>query len=84
MDNTKYLSLSEHTERHSKPVSRWPPQDLLDTNCPPLNNLAKTVTSISYRTQSMSAAKNNRFMLFGEVITVYFENHTNPINTLYE
>jgi len=32
MDNTKYLSLSEHTEKHSKPVSRWPPQDLPDTN----------------------------------------------------
>jgi hypothetical protein len=57
MDDTKYLSLSEHKEKHSKPVPRWQPQDLPDTNLPLLNNLAKTVTSISYRTKSMSASR---------------------------
>jgi len=41
MDNTKYFSLSEYKEKHSKPVSRWPPQGLRDTNWLLLNNLAK-------------------------------------------
>ena len=81
MDNTKYLRLSEYTEKSSKPESRWSPQDLPDTNWLLSNNLAKKpVTSTSYRTQSMSAAKNNKHLLFGEIITAYFENHINPIH----
>jgi hypothetical protein len=47
-----------------------------------LNNVRK---SISYNTEAhrVSIAMTNRLMLFGKIITVCCEIHTNNINTMW-
>jgi hypothetical protein len=40
------------------------------------------IVRASHETRHVSATKLNRLMLFGEIITVYCENHTEHTNTL--
>jgi hypothetical protein len=44
-----------------------------------INNIINSVLT-SKKTQHFTTTKINWLMLFGEIITVYFENHTKPIN----
>jgi hypothetical protein len=46
------------------------------------NTLYKNSIRTSQETHHVSATETNRLMLFGEVIAVYCENHTEHINTL--
>jgi hypothetical protein len=44
----------------------------------------KDLDRTSQETHYLSATKTNRLMLFAEIIGVYYENHTEHINTLCE